>query len=327
MCRIRLNFKFRKGYLFSIGLLVFGLFGCKDTPYEIAFDQPELIINGVLTAGEVPRIFVGRTWSPTGKIPDQPYVENADVELLMEGSFIGKFRYEGNGMYYLPTYTINSGKSYVVKVAGMGIKAESRPVKVPMAFPLQKTYLDLQTEVASLNSWAMPRLLNITIKDYTEPGNFYGLSVTPYAKGYRHSGNVSNVEISNSSLDYREDDCFRRAPFWTAAYRAPGTPPQAGDMIIYNDLCFASLDKTFGIVIELYGTARAPVLFNDRADELRVQMAVLSNEYFEFSKTVTKVEGIENAFVEAKRNYTNIVGGHGVVAAMNVTRLTIPVKY
>lgn len=327
MCRIRLNFKFRKGYLFSIGLLVFGLFGCKDTPYEIDFDQPELIINGVLTAGEVPRIFVGRTWSPTGKIPDKPYVENADVELLMEGSNIGKLRYEGNGMYSMPTYTIVSGKSYVVKVAGMGSTAKSRPVKVPQAIRLQKTYLDMETVVASLNSWAMPRLLSITIRDYLETGNFYGVSVTPYARGYRHFGNVSNVEISNSSLDYREDDCFRRAPFWTGAYRAPGTPPQAGDMIIYNDLCFASLDKTFGIVIELNGVAGAQLLDSDRVDELRVQMAVLTTEYFEFSKTVTKIEGIENAFVEAKRNYTNIVGGHGVVAAMNVTRLTIPVKY
>lgn len=327
MYRIKLSFSSKAGYLVSLGTLFLCLFGCTNSPYEVDFDQSELIINGVLTAGEAPRIFVGRTWSPTGKIPDKPYVENAAVELLVEGTKVGQLRYEGNGMYYLPTYTIEPGKSYVVKVAGMGSTAQSLPVRVPPAFPLQGTYLDMRTEVTSLNPWATPRLLNITIKDYPEPDTYYGLTVTPYVKGFRLSGNVTNIEISNSSLDYREDDCFKRAPFWTGAYRAPGTPPQESSMIIYNDLCFASRDKTFGIVIELYGTAWAPEVFNDRADELRVQLAVLSTEYFEFSKTVAKPEGIENAFVEPKRSYTNIVGGHGVVAAMNVTRLTIPVKY
>lgn len=302
------------------------MLGCTDKPYEVDFDQPELTMSGVLIAGESPRLFVGRTWSPTGKIPEIPFVEDAEVELFKDNLSVGKFDYVANGMYLLANYKIESGGTYVVKTKGLNSEAQSEPVKVPQPFPLQNLFFDKNAQVTSLNPWAKPRLVNISIQDYPELGNYYGLTVTPYVQGFRLSGNVINVEISNSSLDHRDDDCFQKAPFWTGLYRAPGVPALESNMIIYNDVCFASPAKDFGVVVEMYGTADAPKLFNADADELRIQMAVLSAEYFEFAKTSAKIEGIENAFVEAKRSYSNIKGGHGVIAAMNLTTINVPVK-
>ncbi|GAB3170080.1 DUF4249 domain-containing protein [Telluribacter humicola] len=307
-------------------LLITGIWGCQEDTYELGFAGPELIINGVLVAGESPRISVGKTWPATGQIPEKPYVEDAQVELLEGGQPVGMLTYLSNGTYGLSSYKIEAGKTYTVRVQGLGMQAQSRPVRVPLPFPLQHSYMDYQAKVTSLNDWAKPHLLRVGIKDYQEPGNYYGVAVTPFIKGELKFTNVSNIEVSNSGLNNREDDCFTRAGFWNGEFIAIPNSGITSTMILYNDACFAKQEKEFGIVIETLVAYGAEDLVNNTIDELRLQMAVLSPEYVAYAKTQYKPEGPDNAFIEPKRTYTNIEGGHGVVAAMNLVRKSVQVR-
>jgi Domain of unknown function (DUF4249) len=304
-------------------MMLIGLSSCNDKNFEITLDSPEIVINSVLVAGELPRVFVGSTWSPTGKIPAKPYIENAEVWLLESNKTIGQLSYLTNGLYELANYKIGIGKTYTIKVKAMGLEANSKPVTVPLDFPLKSLQIDYNAQVSSLNGvWSKPRLLKITIKDYIAPNNSYGIAVTPYTTNYFNAGNVTPLEVSNAELDNRENSCFRRANLWRGEYSSKPLPT----MIVYNDACFSSLDKELGVVVELFGAVQAPEAYNANAEELRIEMVSLSPEYFEFVKNYVIVEGLDNAFTESKRSYSNIIGGLGIVAAVNIKKQTIPVR-
>lgn len=318
------SFKMKKYLIVVITqMIIIGLSSCNDKNFEITLDNPELIINSVLVAGESPRVFVGITWSPTGKIPAKPYIENAEVWLLENDKTIGQLRYLANGLYELTNYKVGVGKTYTIKVKATGLEASSKPVLVPLDFPLKSLQIDYNAQVSSLNgAWSKPRLLKISIKDYTSPNNIYGIAVAPYTANYFNASNVTSLEVSNTELDNRENSCFRRAGLWRGEYSSKLLPT----MIVYSDACFSSLDKEFGVVIELFGPVQAPQPYNANAEELRIEMLSLSPEYFEFLKSHVIVEGLDNAFTESKRSYSNVIGGLGVVAAINIKRQTIQVR-
>jgi hypothetical protein len=326
MSAIRSSFKTARFLVIFLLLALPGLWGCSNETYEIPFAGPDLIINGLLIASESPRIFVGKTWPVTGKIPEKPYVEDAQVELLEDGQPVGKLTYLSNGTYVLASYKIVEGKTYVLRVKGLGMQAQSKPVKVPRAFPLQYAYVDYEAKVTSMNDYMRPHLLRVGIQDYQEPGNYYGIAVTPYKNGFIMFSNVTNIEVSNSGLNNREDDCFTRARFWNGEFIAIPSSGFTSTMILYSDACFANRTKEFGIVIEMTGTTQEGEIFSADADELRLQMAVASPEYVAYARTQYKPEGPDNAFAEAKPTYSNIEGGYGVVAAMNLVRKSVRVN-
>ncbi|HEV7350747.1 MAG TPA: DUF4249 family protein [Telluribacter sp.] len=57
-----------------------------------------------------------------------------------------------------------------------------------------------------------------------------------------------------------------------------------------------------------------------------MEMAVLSPEYVAYAKTQYKPEGPDNAFAEPRSTYTNVEGGYGVVAAMNLVNRNLQVR-
>lgn len=75
-----------------------------------------------------------------------------------------------------------------------------------------------------------------------------------------------------------------------------------------------------GVVIETFGTVNTPNykdVYSSTIDRLEATMVTLSEEYFNYSKNMKVISGIDNAFFEPKPVYTNVVNGYGVVVAIN----------
>lgn len=306
-------------------------FSCQDgVVYDLSFAGSKLVVNGLLRANQAPEVFVGRTWPATGAIPEKTYVDNAVVSLYANSTLVGRLSYVSEGNYRLFDYALKAGVTYVIKAEATGFEsAQSKPVMIPKVFPLHQIQYDTVAKVTSLNPYADPHLLRIKLTDYPEIGNYYAVGIEPFRNGKPDGGNILPIERALGGFNYRDDDCFKEIALTSLLSKTEEYVP--GSATIYSDACFAQSEKELGIVIEtlVYDrrfTIDKTQLDEDYVDELRIRLFSVSPEYFEYGKTYQITEGLANAFTEPKRTYTNVIGGYGVVAALNEYKQTIRIR-
>ena len=137
-------------------------------------------------------------------------------------------------------------------------------------------------------------------------------------KGSSITGNIYPIEVGTTSLLDVNTDCYKYLYLITNIdYNLVLQPEQA--MILYNASCFGK-EKMMGVVIETFGTVNTPNykdVYSSTIDRLEATMVTLPEEYFNYSKNMKVISGIDNAFFEPKPVYTNVVNGYGVVVAIN----------
>ncbi|MCY7351143.1 MAG: DUF4249 domain-containing protein, partial [Cytophagaceae bacterium] len=244
----------------TLSLLLFALLAvaCRDsTTFDLPTSPPLPVLNAVLMAGEIPEVYVCTSWNATGPIPANAFSTDAIVTLFENDSLLGTLSHTGKGMYRLPSVRLKAGRRYVFKVSTPdGAEAENQPVMVPMDPPVQRVWLDREAMVSGLNGTRnKPILLRVALRDDLSQERYYGIAIEEFWKGYTISGNSTPVEVSNASLQYRDDDCFRQVGLAGNFALMPLQPKTA--MLVYGNGCITQKDKELRIVVETFGTVQS----------------------------------------------------------------------
>ena len=294
--------------------------GCKvqDT-LVLELKEPKLILNAILIANETPSIYVGKAFAPTGKIPIDHFIDNALVILYENDKPIEKLTHSKNGIYALSNYAIKANRFYQFRVKASGyLDAQNIPVLIPQNAEISSVNFDNKTDYPTLNNNAKGRLLSVNLSDSLKE-EYYGLGFKKSKNGANVSGNVYPIEIGTTSLSKLNTDCYK----WfvladNVDYSLDRKPFDS--IILYSASCFGKMKK-MGIVVDTYGTVQIPdkngSYYSSQIDRLEATIATFSEEYFIYSKNIKVLQGIDNAFFEPQRVYSNVVNGYGVVVAMN----------
>ncbi len=288
---------------------------------EIELQSPKLILNSVLSANEEPYLYVGKVFSPTEKIIADHFINNANVLLYENSTFVGSLIHKQNGVYKLPSFKIKEGKNYQFKVKVNGYPdASNIPVLIPKNVESNSVVFDNNTVYPTRsyspgsNDSYRGRLLSVKLPS-TISERYYGLSVQGTKNGFNVNGDIYPIEVGTTSLFDINTDCYKHLYLITNIdYNLVTQAPQA--MILYNASCFGK-EKTMGVVIQTFGAVQTPDFYSSTIDRLEATIVTLSEEYFVYSKNKKVISGIDNAFFEPKPVYTNVVNGYGVVVAIN----------
>lgn len=303
---------------YILGVLVFLLFSCTDNSVlNLPAPAVKIVVNSLLIANETPKVYVGKTWSVTEPTPVKTYYENARVE-IWEDNTLSDILVFNNGFYILPNFVLKPQKSYVIRVEVPNIgKVESKPVIVPVDVDILKISLDPNIKWITRDVLIQkPLLIQLFIDNTTTMLQNYlvmsAVAVKDNNKLIFNTLTTENVEISSSSLSFSTNNCYALFP------ELSGFKDKRS--IGYNMQCFLEQKKEIGLVIDRIGQ-----LANKRveADFVEVYFATYSAEYLQYAKAAEAIEGADNAFIETKPTYTNIVGGIGFVAAINQKKLII----
>jgi hypothetical protein len=301
-------------------ILSISMIGCAyQDSLEIQLKAPKIILNAILIANESPSVYIGRAFAPTGKIPSDHFIENANVVLYEDDKIIGRLSYQKNGIYTLPTYQLKPDKRYkfVVKATGYP-DAQNTAVLMPKNVEVSSVIFDSKTDYPTLNTFAKGRLLSVILLDSLK-GEFYGIGIKKTKLGYNVSGNIYPIEVGTTGLSTLNTDCYKFLPV-TENVEYSLTRELFEAYILYNASCFGK-QKKMGLVVDTYGTVQTPdkdgKYYSSQIDRLQATVVTFSEEYFIYAKNIKVLEGIDNAFFEPQRTYTNVLNGYGVVVAMN----------
>lgn len=286
---------------------------------ELELKEPKLILNAILIANENPSVYVGKAFAPTGKIPIDHFISDASVVLYENDKPIGTLLHQKNGVYTLVNYPLKVGKFYQFKVKVLGYtNVQNVPVLIPSNIETNSVSFDNTTDYPTLSTNGRGRLLSVILQDSLK-GEFYGLAFKSSKNSFSVNGNRYPIEVGTTSLNKLNTDCYK----WLAISDNVDyslTRESFTSVILYNASCFGK-QKKMGIVIDTYGTVQTRDkdgnLYNSQIDRLEALIFTFSEEYFIYSKNIKVLQGIDNAFFEPQRVYSNVVNGYGVVVAMN----------
>lgn len=296
-----------------------------DDTLNLEIKENKLVLNAVLVANETPVVYVGKTFSPTGKIPDDHNVIDAEVTLFENNNAVGSLIFQKNGIYALPNVKLKVGNSYFFKVRAKGYPdTYNTPVLIPKNVESNSVIFDNKTVYPSTgyNSSDMDsnkaRLLSVKLSDNINE-KYYGIGIKGTKGGSDVWGNIYPIETGKFDFYKLNTDCYKLVSLVddVSYYQ---TQKSQIPLILYSTSCFGT-EKKMGVVVETYGTVQTPNkdgwYYNSTIDRLEATIVTLSEEYFNYAKNIKVIEGIDNAFFEPKRVYTNVVNGYGVVVAIN----------
>jgi len=294
-----------------------------DDTLSLEIKEKKLILNAVLVANEVPVIYVERTFSPTGKIPDNHYISDAKVTLFENNILIDTLIYQQNGIYTLPNTKIKIGNFYFFKVKAKGYPdTYNTPVLIPKNVESNSVMFDTKTKYPGTgydsenDDSNQARLLSVKLSNNINE-KYYGIGIKKTKSGSDVTGNIYPIEVGKFNFSKLNTDCYKSISLIdNSNIVAKSKTP----LILYSASCFGK-EKIMGVVIETYGTVQTPDkdgrYYNSTIDRIEATIVTLSEEYFNYAKNIKVIEGIDNAFFEPKPVYTNVVNGYGVVVAIN----------
>lgn len=307
-----------RAYYFFIGVGVL-LCACQNQSLFV-FPTPsiKIVLNSTLIANQPPLVYIGKTWAITEDKPANTFYDNALVELWEDGNKIGRLIFK-NGIYELPNYVLKPNKTYIIEaeVPNVG-SVQSIPTKIPPDLNIDEFTTNFKFQWTNREiAVNQPALIQFLIYDNAPKGNYYVTSGIAFSKGRKLEFApiaTENLEVSSSNLDFGSNKCYAFFPELSGI--------QGKRSIGYNNQCFISSKKEIGLVVDQSGRFGN---INVHADEIKIYIAIYSDEYLEFSKAAQAIEGADNAFIETKPTYSNVKGGIGFVTAINRYEKTIRV--
>jgi hypothetical protein len=311
-----------KAYRLILIILTSSFLSCQDNS-TLMLPEPatKIVINALLVTNQSPKVYVGKTWAVTSPTPIQTYYDNAQVSLWEDGKQMGSMMLR-NGMYELSGFLLKPQKSYKIQVEVPSVgKAESQLVMMPPEVQILSAILDQNTNWVNREIYIQnPVRATVVVKNNFRTGDYLvtsAVGMKDNQKIYFNSLTTENGEISSSSLDFATSGCYALFPELSDI---------KGNLSMgYNSKCFSGNTKEVSLIIDktgqIYnnsGTSSSRV----EANAMRVYLAIYSAEYLQYAKAAQGIEGADNAFIETKPTYSNIVGGIGFVTAISLKDTT-----
>ncbi len=313
-----------KAYRLILIILTSSFLSCQDNS-TLTLPEPatKIVINALLVTNQSPKVYVGKTWAVTSPTPTQTYYDNARVSLWEDGKQMGVMVLR-NGMFELPNFLLKAQKSYKIQVEVPSIgKAESQLVMMPPEVQILSAILDQNTNWVNREIYIQnPVRATIVIKNNFRAGDYLVTSAVGMKDNQKISFNsltTENGEISSSSLDFATSGCYALFPELSAI---------KGSLSMgYNSKCFSGNTKEVSLIIDktgqVYNNSGGTGSSRVEANAMRVYLAIYSAEYLQYAKAAKGIEGADNAFIETKPTYSNIVGGIGFVTAISLKDTTL----
>jgi hypothetical protein len=312
-----------KAYRLILIILTSSFLSCQDNS-TLMLPEPatKIVINALLVTNQSPKVYVGKTWAVTSPTPIQTYYDNADVSLWEDGKRVGAMVLR-NGMYELSGFLLKPQKSYKIQVEVPSVgKAESQLVMMPpdiqiLTATLEQTINWVNREIYLQN----PVRATVVIKNSFRTGDYLVTSAVGMKDNQKiefNSLTTENGEISSSSLDFATSGCYALFPELSDI---------KGSLSMgYNSKCFSGNTKEVSLIIDKTGQIyKYGGMGSGRveANAMRVYLAIYSAEYLQYAKAAQGIEGADNAFIETKPTYSNIVGGIGFVTGISLRDTTL----
>ncbi|MEZ4902455.1 MAG: DUF4249 family protein [Spirosomataceae bacterium] len=306
-----------KNYRYSWCILLLLAVACRDnSKLNLPPNSNKIVLNSLLIAHKSPEVYVGKTWNITDFTPSKTYYEDAKVELWENDILLGALTLE-DSLYKLKSVKLTPLKSYIIRVnvpnAG---QVESKPVVVPPDIELIQITLDPNIKWITREILIQePILVEMNVKNFPYSSNYLVSSAHIVKNGETIIFNTittENVEISASNLDFSSNNCYALFPELSGM--------KGKRSIGYNMQCFLENTKKIGLVVDKVGQLGSNRI---KGDFIKVSLAIYSSEYLQFAKAAQIIEGADNAFIETKPTYSNIIGGIGFVTAINQKDTTL----
>jgi len=316
-------------YLFAI--ICIGLLNnCDNTleHFEINTVKKTLIVvNARLVARQTPRVYIGKIWGATAKIPAETFYRDADVELFADGESVGKLSLKDT-IYVNPDYIIKASVKYSIKVTVPNIgSVESEPVLIPPdGLLVSATYNTKITVESTGNTIRNPCLVTAVFKKLD---NIAAYSVDLI--GYNDEGQL-NCGYNNS--EFGRQTIIKSPCFFDTETPYIDLLGNIGSFKFgkqaYVSKCIDTPEKEVKLFADLnsYGFTDPSKIFDEAApiNKIIVSLVAMSQEELELAKSTQMVEGFTAALSEPHPTYSNIKGGLGIVTGYNVSYKILYIK-
>jgi hypothetical protein len=270
------------------------LVGC-DRWVDIEMPQhvPQIVVNSAFSPGHSLHVDLSLSANFYGP-REYPPLPNAAVMVWEGGRLLGELEHRGDGMYELDSFEAMPGASYTLRASAPGFDDAEAHSTVPEDVPFVIT-----VDRLPYDSYGLYDPIEVTVLLHDPPGrrNRYLFSLWSQIM---HEGKLYERPVPFRLLDHSIVDHRLTVP----------VEDLFGGDILFEDNVFDGEVYEFKAVF-LFGRWAIPSGFIGEP-ELLVQMSVVSEDYYEYRKSLNIRPSHGPATV-----YSNVINGLGVFAGMN----------
>jgi Domain of unknown function (DUF4249) len=310
-----LNKQMKKTVSFITSFLLILACREKEIEYDLPFEGEKLVVIGILNPDETFNVKVTHTWTPTGIIPKNTFVNDATVTVLEDGKLKEQLIFEKDGNYISskggkPLF----GRNYTVEVTSPKYsKVYSEKVKLPNN-NANYTFEQISDIIYKYNAEIPKDQISITITDNSFEQNYYAVGFNLFGK-FSDDG---KSQYTGSSFYINDDD--KKTQNKECSFNASFYKENIGEGVrVFNNQCFTTSKPVFNFVIEkaYYNGFQNNKTIYKKIEKPTLNVYQFDKGYFEYLKLKDQPEGLfERAFTEPHTTYTNIKGGYGIIGAI-----------
>lgn len=292
----------------------------RDIDIDLPEPEKKVVVNGVLTAGEIPLIFVSRNAGLNADSQVQ-YINTAKFILMEQDGWTDTLVYDGalgyDGLYFSgASKKIQAGKKYDIIVTADGMKTVYATTEVPQTITFNATDLKRNKTTSDVNSALIYYdEFNIQFSDNSSVNDFYLLTVqtTDTFEYIDEFGNLviqpgepynacirtTDVQITQSSdIDFGGSSIFL-----------------CDERIMFTDKFFNG--QSINAIIQIRTDKNTTGL--PYQPSYKVYLSKITESYYNYISTLNLYNQTgNNPFSEPVQVYSNITNGLGIFAAKTV---------
>jgi Domain of unknown function (DUF4249) len=287
----------------------------KEIEYELPFEGEKLVVIGVLNPDESFNVKVSHTWTPTGIVPKNTFVNDATVIVLENGKLREQLMLDKEGKY-VSSKGLKPllGQKYSVEVSSSKYaKVISEQVQIPEN-KAKFTYQQVADIDYKYNRDTPKDQINVIIEDDISKRSYFAISFNLYGD-ISSDGNLYNRVSAFYLNDDGEFSQNKECSFAQSIYQ---NNTSEGVRVFANQ-CFTNSKNTFNFVVEkaYYNSFQNNKPVFKKIDKPTLNVYQFDKGYFEYLKLKDQPDGLfERAFTEPHTTYTNIKGGYGIIGAI-----------
>ncbi len=315
----------------------------KEIQFNDEIAEPVMVLNTYISPDSLVQVHLSESRFFLNEDSLFKIIEDADVEMVVNGSHVESLQYTGDGVYVSP-YHIDSGDSIYINVRHRKLPdIACEGLKIPFAIPLESVSVGkivMDTSNNSIASYSSPTInrqdtlayyinkrgdVNITFSDPADEVNYYRLLLfekTDYSDGtsrYRQSHYANDDPVFDNSMgtdvwgnNYNMYFTFSDILFNGKTYTIKTNTSLGGRYLLAPDSVwdFYKIEPSDYMLEDTVSIVKKVLYFH-------LFNITPSYYYFLSSKALseTSSNGIgEGLFSEPVQIYTNVKGGTGIMA-------------
>lgn len=292
----------------------------RDIDIDLPEPEKKVVVNGVLTAGEIPLIFVSRNAGLNADSQVQ-YINTAKFILMEQDGWTDTLVYDGalgyDGLYFGgASKKIQAGKKYDIIVAADGMKTVYATTEVPQTITFNaidlkrnKTTSDVNSALIYYDEFSLQFTDNPSVNDYylltvqaTDTFEYideFGNLVIQPGEPYNACVRTTDVQITQSSdIDFGGSSIFL-----------------CNERIMFTDKFFNGQSMSAIIQIRTDKNTNGQLY----QPSYKVYLSKITEGYYNYITTLNLYNQTgSNPFSEPVQVYSNITNGLGIFAAKTV---------